>query len=776
MEQVTNPQLGWRVIFNRASPPGVRGWGRVRAAQLGEMRRVLHVAAGGQTVNALLLAYAVQDAVPSLVLAAWLVALATMLAVATLHQRQWQDRAPHSVSKRAIERAGYFSIALGFVWIVPAYLFFPIVELEHQLAICIVTAGMMAGAAFVFSSVPPAAGGYVLVMGGAATTMLLSANVKVWAIGPAYTIGLLFMVFANGRAFMQRRCAEIALEERSETISLLLREYETSDADWLWETNRNLCFQNVSARFARALDCEPEALRSRSIVGLVRAMDLSAASEDNRAALIDLLERRAPFTDKLVPIAGPDGTRFIQLSARPRFDRSKRFIGYRGVGSDVTESEMAARRIAYMARHDSLTGLPNRLQLTEALGRALRHASEGGGRCAILLIDLDRFKAVNDTLGHVAGDHLLQQVSARFQPLLAAGMTAGRLGGDEFAIVIPAYDDIVGLEQLCYDLIEVLKQPFTYHDQHLFVGASIGLAVGPADGATVDELVRSADLALYRAKEDGGNEVCFYEASLHARAEKRRRIELALRGALDAGEFSLVFQPVADAASTRIRGFEALMRWTSAELGSVAPSHFIPLAEETGLIRRIGEWVLRNACAEAATWPGTIGVAVNVSPLQLSDPGFMLTLVSALSQSGLAPERLELEITETVFLQITPLTNKVLNQIQSLGVRLAIDDFGTGYSSLGYLRDSNFDTIKIDRSFVQAARPDEAGSDAIIRAVVALAGSLGMATVAEGVETPEQLAMIRALGCDRIQGYIFSPPVPGASVHEMLAAEARRAA
>jgi len=464
------------------------------------------------------------------------------------------------------------------------------------------------------------------------------------------------------------------------------------------------------------------------------------------------------------------------VSARPVFNRSGVFTGYQGVGSDVTDARQAADRIAHMARHDTLTGLPNRLQLLENLEAAVIDAKKRGEDCAVLLVDLDRFKTINDSLGHVAGDHLLRQVARCFETVISDEMTAGRLGGDEFAIVVPSVESRGELEQLCLALVGALQGPFLYREQRLFVGASIGVAIGPGDGESVEELVRNADLALYRAKEGSGNDIRFYEPAFHARAEERRRIELALHGAVDEGEFTLNYQPVVEAASLQIRSFEALLRWNNPELGQIPPAKFIPIAEETGMLGRIGEWVLRTACKEAASWPNGVSIAVNVSPRQLRDPGFIVTLVSALSQAGLEPSRLELEVTETVFLELTGATQKVLQQIQSLGVKLAMDDFGTGYSSLGYLRKAEFDTLKIDRSFVQAMSARNSESTAIIRAVVALAGSMGMKTVAEGVATDEQLELVRSLGCDRVQGFIFSRPVSAATARSMLAADPTRAA
>jgi diguanylate cyclase (GGDEF)-like protein len=772
------PKLDWRVVFNRAAPPGSRGWGRVRAAQLKQMRPAMTVAAWGQTFNALLICYMLQGEAPPTSMALWLFSLSLLMLYFAQQQRKLRGREIHSLPRPTINRATYHSIFVGMIWCFPARYFFEHANHGQQLAMCVITATMMAGAAFVFAPIPAAAAGYVIVMGVGCTRMLMTSDSWViTAVGPVYTCALLAMVLIQGRAFMQRQCLDLVLAEREETVSLLLREYESSDADWLWRTNAQLCFQNVSARFARAIGRGMDELEGMSLIELLK--QVPRADQSARRALASAeatVSRKEGFSELVVGFPVGEGIKSIELSARPTFNKQGRFIGYHGVGSDVTGARQAADRIAHMARHDALTGLPNRLQLLENLGVALDGARGRGGECAVLLVDLDRFKTVNDSLGHVAGDHLLQEVSRCFETVISDEMTAGRLGGDEFAIVVPSIESREELQQLCLALIGALQGPFLYRDQRLLVGASIGVAIGPSDGDSVEELVRNADLALYRAKDGSGNDIRFYEPALHARVEERRRIELALHGAMDAGEFSLAFQPLVDAKTSQIRSFEALLRWHHPELGQIPPAKFIPIAEETGMLGRIGEWVLRGACKEAATWPDEIGIAVNVSPRQLRDTGFIVTLVSALTQAGLAPERLELEVTETVFLELTNTTQKILHQIQSLGVKLAMDDFGTGYSSLGYLRRADFDTLKIDRSFVSSICTQDPESTAIIRAVVALAGSLGMKTVAEGVSTEEQLQLVRSLGVDRIQGYIFSRPVTSTTVRAMLGQNRKLAA
>jgi diguanylate cyclase (GGDEF)-like protein len=766
------PKVDWRVVFNRAVPPGSRGWGRVRAAQLIEMSRAMMIAGWGQTINALIVVYMLWGRAPPMQVAGWLVSLALLQHFFARAKIRLAARPIHSLPRQTIDKAAYHSVFFAVVWAFPARYFFEFANHGQQLALCVITATMMAGAAFILSPIPAAAAAYVILMGVAVTRMLLTTDsLVIAAIGPLYTCAMLLMVVLNGRAFIQRKCLDFALDERSETVSLLLREYESSDADWLWQTNASLGFTNVSARFARAIGREPAELEGMTILDLLK--DAPRGDQGVRRALAAAeaaLVRRQPLSEFVLPLPIGDGTKCIELSGRPVLSKQGRFTGYHGVGSDVTNARQSADRIAHMARHDALTGLPNRLQLLDNLDAAITEAKERAGQCAILLVDLDRFKTINDSLGHVAGDHVLQQVAHAFETVISDEMTAGRLGGDEFAIVVPGVKGRDEVEQLCLALVSALQGPFLYRDQRLFVGASIGVAIGPGDGESVEELVRNADLALYGAKSGAGNDIRFFDPSLHAHAEERRRIEMALHSAVDAGEFSLAFQPLVDARTLEIQSFEALLRWKNAELGQVPPDRFIPIAEETGLLGRIGEWVLRAACKEAAAWPAHIGIAVNVSPRQLRDPGFIVTLVSALTQAGLPPERLELEVTETIFLELTEQTQKILDQIQQLGVRLAMDDFGTGYSSLGYLRKAEFDTLKIDQSFVRAMSSADPESQAIVRAVVALAGSLGLKTVAEGVATEEHLRLVRELGCDKIQGYIFSKPVAGADARAMMAA------
>lgn len=590
-------------------------------------------------------------------------------------------------------------------------------------------------------------------------------GIIVFVIGVALSIATL----RSAQSYIMCRRAEATLHEKSETVSLLLKEFEDASADWLWQTDTGRRLEHVSPRLAYALGMSIDQLEGMPLLQAI-AGDTWESGKFPPAMhdMAERMKRRESFSAMIVPVMIGGKRRWWELAASPRVDENGRFLGFRGVGSDVTSEHQSASEIARMARFDNLTGLPNRLHLNESLDIALKDAIATRTRCALLIIDLDRFKAVNDTLGHPVGDQLLAQVSARLKALMPRNALCGRLGGDEFAVVMAALDHASHAEKLGARIIENISRPYVVDNHQLFVGASIGFALGPQDGASVETLTRNADLALYKSKDRGGNVVAQYDASLHAQAEERRVMEQELRGALERGEFHLNFQPVVEAADGTLDGFEALVRWTNPRLGAVSPAKFIPLAEDARLVGPIGEWVLRTACREACRWPSNLKIAVNVSAEQLTDPGFASVVVSALAQSGLSPSRLEIEVTESVFLRDGGGATQLLDQLLSLGIRLSLDDFGTGYSSLGYLRKTQFSTIKVDRSFVQGAAKNMPESIAIIRAVVALADALGMSTTAEGAETEVEVETIRALGCRKIQGYYYGRPMSAADVMAMF--------
>ncbi|MBV8914880.1 MAG: EAL domain-containing protein, partial [Acetobacteraceae bacterium] len=462
-------------------------------------------------------------------------------------------------------------------------------------------------------------------------------------------------------------------------------------------------------------------------------------------------------------LAGSD--RVVAVHYRPMANG-----GWVATYEDVTERQRSEERLWQMARHDALTGLPNRVRLREHMESLLLRLRRGGS-AAVLCLDLDGFKRVNDALGHPAGDELLRQVARRLGENTRETDLVARLGGDEFAIVQADAEQPTEAAALAERLVEVLREPFSLSgQQRVEIGTSIGIMLAEA-ASTPDDLLRSADIALYQAKAAGRGTWRFFELGMDAEMQARRTLETDLKRALVEQQFELHYQPLVEAETRVLTGFEALVRWRHPERGMVSPAKFVPLAEETGLIRPIGEWVLRRACADAVAWPEHVKVAVNLSPMQFAKGDLVGDVERALVDSGLAPDRLELEITESVLLADNEATLGTLHRLRSLGVRISMDDFGTGYSSLSYLRRFPFDKIKIDQSFVRNL-DGEKGSVEIVRAVVSLGKALGMDVLAEGVETEGQLGILQLEGCDELQGYLFSKPRPVQDVPAVIARHA----
>jgi diguanylate cyclase (GGDEF)-like protein len=440
--------------------------------------------------------------------------------------------------------------------------------------------------------------------------------------------------------------------------------------------------------------------------------------------------------------------------------------GWVAIHEDITERQKAEAHIAHLARHDHLTDLPNRVFFREELDKSLRRL-RSGDRFAVLCLDLDRFKGVNDTLGHSIGDKLLNVVATRLANCLAEQDFVARLGGDEFAVIQANLGRPEDSGALAGRIIERLAAPYEIEGHQLDIGVSIGIAIAPTDGANADQLLKNADLAMYRAKADGRGSYCFFEPEMDARIQARRALELDLRNALVAGELQLYYQPLVNTKTGEVRCFEALLRWFHPRLGAVPPSEFVPLAEESGLIGPLGQWVLRSACAEAAKWPQHFRVAVNLSPIQFKNLNLTKVILGALASSGLSASRLELEITESLLLEDDTKTIAVLHELRSLGIHIVMDDFGTGFSSLNYLRSFPFDKIKIDKSFVHDMSKG-GDSVAIVKAIIDLARALDIGVVAEGVETADQCRRLVAEGCEDMQGYFFSKPAPIESFSKIL--------
>ncbi len=556
------------------------------------------------------------------------------------------------------------------------------------------------------------------------------------------------------RRILVRQRAELA-GRRAER---LLVEHERSGRGWFWETDRQGRISYISDTLAQTLGATSADFVGRALTELVSQGDRQAS--DGERTLGFHLSARTAFSEIAVKVAISREERWWAMSGQPIVNDYAQFQGFRGSGTDLTEMRRSQAEVARLAQYDSLTGLANRVQMLRTLEQAVLGSTGRPKDCALLLLDLDRFKSVNDTLGHPAGDTLLRQVSQRLSRVIGDRGRVGRLGGDEFKVVMTGRHTHAALGALSQAVIESLSQPYVIDGNQVVIGASVGIAICPDDGVTADALIRNADLALYAAKGDGRGVHRFYTSEMHADAEDRRQLEEDLRHALNNDALQVFYQPVVSAMTEQITGYEALLRWNHATRGYISPAVFIPIAEDTGLISRIGEWVLRTACRDAASWPDSVRVAVNVSPIQFANHSFPNTVMSALTGAQLDPARLELEITESVFLNDGADTDAMFSRLKKLGVRLALDDFGTGYSSLGYLKTAPFDKIKIDQSFVRGAAVQGNRNGAIIKMIVGLAEALSMDTTAEGAETHDELDLIRMLGCSHVQGYIYGKPQP----------------
>ena len=753
-------RLSPREIIGLKDPPS-GDWARLRALQYANLHNYILAHAISHAV-AILLAVSIYFAkVPLWQLGAWGVAAGGAAWNAWRIDRGLADICHRQMTRGEFHRGAVGVALCGIVWAAALAVFVPQGAQAEHLALWTVIAMLIAGASASMSAAPLGTVIFALIAGGSAVVGFAVEGAYAFAIVATAFVAVAIAGTLNAaRTYLSARIAEAGVAEKSEVVSLLLREFEENEADWLWQVDTNRRVRSASPRFAFALGRDPGKIEGESFIRLI-AGDAweSGQFPPSLRDLAERLKRRESFSNIIVRVQVGAGRRWWELSGTPTHDEKGTFTGFRGVGSDVTEQRESDEKIAYLARYDTLTGLPNRLMLTEALADAMRYAEQWRTRCAFLMIDLDRFKAVNDSLGHHIGDQLLAQVSERLSGVIGDNELCGRLGGDEFAIVIRDAPDRLSVERVAEAVITSLSQPYDVERNKLYIGASVGSAICPTDGDKVETLMRNADLALYRAKDEGGGLHCSYEPSLHANAEERRQLEGALRHAIERGELRLNFQPVVDSHQESVVSFEALLRWQSKEHGAVSPGKFIPLAEDTRLIVPIGQWVLAEACREAAKWPSHIKVAVNVSGEQLLEPGFAESVVRALSDSGLSAHRLEVEVTESIFVRDAAAARKALEDVIALGCSVALDDFGTGYSSLGYLRALSFSTIKVDRSFVQGASQGSRESLAIIRAVVAMADSLEMTTTAEGVETAAEVDMIRALGCTKIQGYYFGRPM-----------------
>jgi len=642
-----------------------------------------------------------------------------------------------------------------------------------------------------FGGLPPGFGIASIIAEGSMAAVFLAARpfpvlfakLGLWAPLSVYavmagdtTVGFAFLVAAVagfGIAvyqdhFERRGLQDHEAQERLRNRSIdIMRDYEATGQGWFWETDCNGRIVYISAEFAQRYGFDHDDLIGKIFTNV---FEVDPEDRDAERTIKFHFTAQSPFHELPVRGGADDGEGAVwwAVNGRPIFDGSDNFCGFRGSGTDLTERRRSAERASRLALYDSLTGLANRHSLSQILSKLLTNPSASKRACTILMLDLDRFKHVNDTFGHPTGDALLNQVARRLEKVVGTIGTVGRIGGDEFQVVIPQRCGEECIERLGRDIIHALSQPYSIEGKRIVIGVSVGIALAPDHGGTSERVIRSADLALYAAKDAGRGRYRLFSDELHVAARERNQLEEELRLAIDSGSLQLHYQPVVNTSTEQISGFEALLRWNHPKHGWISPEKFVPVAEDAGLIVAIGGWAIQQACADLARWPSEVRCAVNVSPLQFADAGLPAMIARTIAKAGIDPSRLELEITESVFLDDDASTDATFAALKKVGVRLALDDFGTGYSSLGYLKNAPFDKIKIDQGFVRGATMPGSRNGAIIAAISSLASALGMDTTAEGVETLDELELVRLHGCSHIQGYIYSKPLSTQEADERL--------
>ena len=770
---------GWlahRLRWALAEPAPERYRQQIRADLLDETLKLANIAAITHLALALAVSALFWDSASPIYLLGFSATVATVTGFMVYANRLYRRGYAAGLSKTCVTLgyriAAAISAALGVAWGTVPMMLFASADDNQRLLIIVAVAGLISDA-YVFRpllavsllfAVPLILGSFAgLVRAGEAVLL---------GIGPmlaVYAGFILASVARMSRLSQERILDRLRVEDQSQTIGLLLNEFEASTSDWLWETDETGRLQHVSAGMAQALG-RPEAdLHFASLAMLLGST--TKEEGDGTPEILACLEAREPFRERLAAVTGPGGLRWLRLSGKPFQDRRGSFAGFRGVGSDVTASRAAEERIAYLASCDTLTGLSNRAVFHEVAEAACRDAMRPDGPMASLLyLDLDGFKLVNDSAGHGAGDALLRQVADRIRAVTGAvtdlSAQGFRLGGDEFAILHRG--DGAVAETLAQSCVVALGEPYWIDGVRAEIGVSVGLARAPEDAADPESLLRKADLALYTAKETGKGRWHAFDASLERRAHRHRELGVAMRAALTNGEMALHYQPLVSLTDDgEVVGFEALLRWTRPGEGPISPAELIPIAESTGFVIEIGRWALRTACAEAATWPDDLRVAVNISSIHFRLPGFVDEVEEALRATGLPAHRLEVEITETIFLGSTPTVIDNLNRLRGLGVRIALDDFGTGFSSLSYLTQFPVDKIKIDRAFVRdlISRRE---CLTVIEAIMVIARDLAIDVTVEGVETVQQADLLRLKHCNSAQGFLYSPARPAGEIPHLI--------
>ena len=728
-------------------PQDVAGW--VRARQLDAFRRFSPVAAGANIANAVLVAGVMIQSSYMWSGLFWAFAITAPNLFLLYGWMRYRRRPPRAAaSERSISRNLRDSSILALVWAAFPILFHNSMSGSFQAAVVAVTVGMLCGGAFMLSSLPRAAMAWIgIITAGSLVALFRNPDpveLYVAALLLVYSGVLAQSVRWSYSEFVRRLLGERVAKQQTELIGLLLHDFEEAASDWLWRTDTSGRIRSGLPRF------DPDSIHSdnQPAPALLSLFERDVAASE----LAHLMASEEAFSDRELRLKGDGTVRWVSLTGKPRYEDGC-FTGYQGVASDITATRESAEQIEYMASHDTLTGLANRATLSALLDQRMQLPDS---RTSLLLLDLDRFKVINDTMGHGVGDRVLVTIASRLRHVVGRAGTVCRMGGDEFAIVLT--DPGREAQYIGRQIVDAIELPITIDDAVLDCSTCIGIRQLGAGDACVQAVLSQADLALYRAKASGQGNVVEFDHTMDIEAQALMQMERDLKAAIDNNQIHLLYQPLIDIDRNRTTGCEALLRWTHPEHGNVPPDRFIELAERSGLIVPMGEWVIRSVVAAAARIDPGICIAINVSPVQLRNPDLPGVFVEALTRHGVDPGRIEVEITESVLLADTDANLSILRKLRDIGLKISLDDFGTGYSSFSYLRKFAFDKLKIDRSFVEPL-DREPQSISIVGSINALARALQMTTVAEGVETERQFEAVRIIGCDQAQGYLFARPL-----------------
>jgi len=723
---------------------------------------------GTNIVSSTLLALTLPLAVAPWLRWGWCGAVCALCLLGLAGWLRHRHKKPTRVSPIVVRKAMIHATLLGMLWAAPPWPIFASGTAPAQILIAGVMLGLVAGGGFVLTPLAPAAMVFAVIIGASTTAAVVQVHdpmaIVLAGLMAGYTIVTCAAILLGARRSAGAMRAEREAERQGQLVALLLKDFESQSADVMWETDATGRFVRVTPKLSALMRLDDDGARG----SLFAWFEKQAHDAEQKQALVQLRQAFAlgqAFRQRGLPVLVAGSHRRWSITARPLVDESGADQGWRGVITDITMEHDAQARMQQLALVDSLTGLANRTQLRDRL--QLKLDAAGQRPAALLCMNMDHFKRVNDMFGHAAGDTVLRETARRLRKLVRASDVVARAGGDEFAVLlddIQSEDDALRFGQR---VVAELNRGFASDAGLISSGASVGVVTIPAHGATVDELLANADLALSTAKASGRARAELFRTDMGERLRLRMTMERDLRQAVARSELRLHWQPQVDTREWRISGCEALLRWQHTDLGLIPPMNFIPMAEETGLIVELGEWVLNEACRVAAHKLPGLMVAVNVSPIQVVREDFVHVVRKALSASGLPAQRLEIEITESLFIDASPKALRNLEALRQMGIRVALDDFGTGYSSLAYLRQFPFDTLKIDRAFVRELVTQH-DARAIVRSIVELAAALGMSTVAEGVEEPAQYELLRRAGCQGVQGFLIARPMVIDQVQEMI--------